>query len=275
MSGFYADNDEFRVELANRVSFDTRRPSVQLFPANKIALTQTLTFGNLVSTIMYFHRGTAGNATRCETWSALLPQEHGPHVGNASPQFVTYINEYRLITRNIPSISLGTVPVGTNYIDVRARLRRTITPPVFLRQAPPYMFHPENQWINLPGGSCICEYFSPLARSFDVVLDGTSVRLDMFQSTQDPGEVSDSISGNNSDGNFTRYGPEWGNYDRAPVGRAAFAVFFDGKGPDASSNKRPPWGSTSSGSCSVGSVVDYTSQYSVDLEITPGRYRAA
>lgn len=273
MSGFFADNDEFRVELENRISFDTTLPSVQLFPESRFTLTRNVTFGNLVSTIMYFHRGAAGNPTSCESWSALLVQEHGPHVPNYSPVVAPGPPVLERITRNIPAEVLGTVPTGTNYIDVRVRLRRTTVPPVFLRQAPPYMFHPENEWINLPGGSCICEYFSPLARHFDVVLSGTNVMLNIYQSTREDGITTDSTDGNSNNGNFTQIGTAWGNYPNAPVYWAQFAVYYDSRGPDSTSNKRPPWGSTSTGSCTIGPVVNYTSQYSVDFEITPGRYR--
>lgn len=277
MSGFYADNDEFRVMLGNRISFDTNLPSVQLFPDAKITTTETVTFPNLVSTIMYFHQGGAGGQTACESWSALLVQEHGPNRSNSSPRYTTTIAQDLLVTRNIPATTIGTVPSGTNYLDVRVRLRRTITPPVFLRQAPPYMFFPENQWINLPGGSCICEFFSPLVRSFDVVRSGTNVILNRYQSTRDNGVVTESTNGNTnglSGAAFTRFGTDWGNYEDAPVGRAGFAVFIDAKGSDSSGNKRPPWGSTSSNSCAVrqNNPVDYTSRYVVDFEITPGRY---
>lgn len=269
------DNDEFRVELENRVAFDTKAPSVHLFPGGKITTTRTVTFPNLVSTILYFHRGDTGGPYACESWSALLLQEHSPDLPNFSPTFVTNLDEKLIITRNLPEESLGSVPSGTNYIDVRARLRRTIVPPKFLDQDPPYTFHPENEWVNLPGGSCICEYFAPLVRSFDVVLSGTSVSLRRFQSTHDGGSSSNSMSGNTNNGNFTQTGSQWGNYTRAPVGRAAFAVLLDAKGFDSTTNKRPPWGDTSNGSCAVrqGNPVNYTSQYEVDFEITPGRYK--
>lgn len=273
MSGFYADNDEFRVDNSDGVSFTTVRPSVSLMPDDKITITTTVTFPNLYSTIMYLHRAIGGTNTACETWSALLVQECGPHVPTTLPVVNGGSPGYKLITTNLPATTLGTVPVGTNYLDVRARIRRTTTPPVFGNQYPPLTFHPEDQWINLPGGSCLCEFYSPLARSFDVVLSGTDVLLNRYQSTKFDGQTTNTTGGDDpGNADSTQIGSSWGNYAQAPVYWAQRAVLFAVKAYDGNGNKRPPWGSTSTNSCSTGSVVNYTSVYEVDFEITPGRY---
>src|SRR5690606_9815762 len=44
-----------------------------------------------------------------------------------------------------------------------------------------------NEWVNLPGGSCLVEATEIWRRSFDIVLSGTTVQLMRRQSVIDPG----------------------------------------------------------------------------------------
>lgn len=269
------ESNRISVVKNDKIAFDTTRKSIHLFPNNKIIVNNVqIVFPNLLSTIFYNHRGAAGSGNFCETYSALLPQEHGPGYGDFSPTAQQYLANRQPPRREISSFSIGSVPSDTTYIDVRARVRRTQTPPTFMRNiSPPLVFLPLNEWINLPGGSCICEYFFPLSRMFNVVRIGTDIRIDRYQSVYaNPNQTITSTGGDENNVVSSQLGTQWGNYTQAPIYWAEPAVFFDTKGPDGNGNHRPPWGTTSQNSCSVGSVVDYTSVYQVDFIITPGRY---
>lgn len=258
----------------DEVAFDTDKPSLALFPDHKLTITgHTIVYPNMLSSIVYRHEGQVGGNSYCETWSGLLPQEWGPDYSDFSPTDVQFFaNQSAPPRRNLPRTLLGTVPTGTEFIDVRANVSRTVAPPTFLRISPPIVMFPQGQWINLVSGSCTCEYFYPLIRHFDIRLIGTSVYLDRYQSVRNDGQVVSGTDGNTNGVNSTQIGAAWGNYANAPAQWARDAVFFDSKGIDGSGNKRPPWGATSSNSCSTGSIVDYTAQYSANFIITPGQF---
>lgn len=274
VDSFEASANRILVVRQDKVAFDTQAPSVHLFPDQRLTLTGLgIDFPNMLSTIIYRHEGQTGGASYCETWSGLLPQEWGPDYPDFSPTAQQFLaNQNAPPTRNLPRTLLGTVPAGTDYIDVRAKMTRSISPPQFLRTTPPVVMFPEGQWIGLRGGSCTCEYMFPLIRHFDVRLIGTSVYLDRYQSSINAGQTVTSTGGDQNGVNSTQLGEAWGNYPDSPAYWAKDCVFFESKGLDGNGNKRPPWGSTSSNSCSVGSVVDYRSHYLADLVITPGRY---
>lgn len=269
------ESNRISVVRNDKIAFDTSRKSIHLFPQNRLSLSGiNITFPNLVSTIYYNQAGQVGGASFCQTYSALLPQEHGPGFGDFSPTDVQYLNNRQPIRRELPQTYIGSVPSGTTYIDVRARITRTVSPPTFMRYiTPPLVLFPEGEWINLPGGSCICEYFFPLSRMFNVVRLGNDLYIQRFQSVYaNPNQTITTTGGDQNGVTSSRQGTQWGNYAEAPIYWAEPAVFFDTKGLDGVGNKRPPWGNTSSNSCSTGSIVDYTSQYTAEFIITPGRY---
>lgn len=271
---FDATAGMIEVVRSDLTAFDTRLPSLQLFPDYKLTLSGVgIVFPNMLSSIVYRHGAQVGGASVCETWSGLLPQEWGPDYADFSPTDVQFIgNQSAPPTRNLPRTALGSVPAGTDFIDVRAKIVRTVAPPTFKRISPPLVMFPEGQWIHLVSGSCTCEYFAPLVRHFDIRLIGTTVYLDRYQSSRNEGQTTNSTGGNTNGVNSTQIGTAWGNYADAPAYWAADCVFYEQKGPSGGGNKRPPWGSTSSDSCTVGPVIDYQSQYSADFIITPGRY---
>lgn len=275
VDSFEAASNNFRVIRDDQIAFDTSYPSLQLFPDSKINISSySIVFPNMLSSIVYRHAGGVGFASVCETWSGLLPQEWGPDYPDFSPTAPQFLADQNAPpTRNLPRATLATVPAGTDFIDVRARITRTLTPPTFKRISPPLVMFPETQWIQLVSGSCTCEYFAPLIRHFDIRLSGTTIYIERYQSSRNIGQTTTSTDGNTNGLNSTQIGSAWGNYTNAPAYWAADCVFYEQKGLDGVGNKRPPWGSTSSNSCTVGPVVDYTSQYSADFIITPGRYQ--
>lgn len=270
VDAFYADNDRIQVINSDDISFDSSRPSIQLLPeSSKLSLSRTVTFPNLLSGPAYLQR-TYGSTPYCESWSALMPQEWGPDEPTVSPI------DSGVIRRPLAEEFIGTVPVGTDYIDVRARITRTTSPPSFMQQNPPRVMFQEGQWIALPGGSCPCEYFPPLARHFDIELRGTSLYLRRFQSTTNSGEVMPwpGTNPNNSYGWFTTNSTPYNAYTGAPSRQGIPAVLMDTQSGNINVNRRAPWASNATGSCSV-YQVNYTSVYSCEFEIHPGRYKPA
>lgn len=135
----------------------------------------------------------------------------------------------------------------------------------------------EGQWTGLPGGSCPCEYFEPLARHFDIVLRGTDLYLRRFQSVSyGGGRVGwANTSPGNTYGWFTTDLPAYGNiYLNSPGKYSTPAVLMGSLRGGINENRRAPWAPNATGSCPV-YVVDYTSVYSCEFEIHPGRYKPA
>lgn len=280
VDAFYADNNRIQVIKNDDIVFDSDRPSIQLLPeSSKLTISRTVTFPTLLAGIAYLQRTYSGSGPYCESWSALIPQEWGPDEVDFSP-----INlEGNVATRNLPETLIGTVPAGTDYIDVRARMTRTQSPPSFMQQSPPPVMFKEGDWVSLPGGSCPCEYFVPLARHFDIVLRGTSLYLRRFQSVRNSGEHFSwgSNSGaspsnvSNSYGWFTNAGASSGNapYTGAKVNLGTPATLIQALGGSNSVNRRAPWAWNSTGACSI-THPNYASVYACEFEIRPGRYKA-
>ena len=277
VDAFYADNNRIQVIKADDISFDSNRPSIQLLPeSSKLFINRTVTFPNLVSSPAYLQRTYGGGgASYCESWSALLPQEWGPDEANASPT-LSGSDMVALITRNLPEEYIGDVPAGTDYVDIRARMVRTITPPVFMQEHPPVVMFEQGAWIGMQNGSCPCEYFRPLARHFDIVLRGTSLYLRRFQSVEDAGRtrINWGVSPGNSYGWFNTIATPWAPYSGAPSNYGTPCVLMQSRTGGASQNLRAPWASNSNSSCAI-YTVDYTSAYACEFEIHPGRHKPA
>lgn len=273
VDAFYADNNRIQVINADDISFDSSRPSIQLLPDSaKLSISRTVTFPTLLSGPAYLQR-TYGSTPYCESWSALFPQEWGPDEVNFSP--TDNLGVVQVATRNLPEELIGTVPTGTDYIDVRARMTRTQAPRSFMEQHPPLVMFKEGDWIGLPGGSCPCEYFVPLARHFDIVLRGTSLYLRRFQSVRNNGVSMTWGSGpQNTYGWFTTIAEAYGvSYAGAFTRFGTPAVLIDRQSDNINVNRRAPWAFNSTGACSI-VPPDYTSIYACEFEIHPGRYKA-
>jgi hypothetical protein len=273
MDGFYADNGRIQVIKDDDIAFDSDRPSIQLLPeSSKLTISHTVTFPTLLAGIAYLQR-TYGSTPYCESWSSLIPQEWGPDEVDFSPTN----QQGNVATRNLPETLIGSVPAGTDYIDVRARMTRTQSPPSFMQQTPPLVMFQEGQWIGLPGGSCPCEYFVPLARHFDIELRGTSLYLRRFQSVRNSGENfnwGNNANVANSYGWFTNASPITGSspYQGAKVNLGTPAALIQTRSGSNSVNRRAPWAWNSTGACSI-THPNYASVYACEFEIIPGRYK--
>jgi len=273
---FEAQSNRFLVVKDDAIAFDTDAPSFSLFDTGRLQFTADVTFPDLLSNLYYYSEEfTSGGITNtyCESWSSLMPQEWGPDEPDVSPG----VSSTDSIQRNLARYSIGTVPAGTNHLNIRVRLRRTKTPPVFYYYQAPSLFFGEDTWINLSGGSCPCEGLGTrMKRHFDIVLDGTTLYLERYQSVNNQGVPFTATSTGNTRGWITNQpaaGGTMGAYANAPAGMGFPMVLLDKKGFDTSGSKRAPWAtSPATNSCAIGADLDYESVYNVDFDIQPGRY---
>lgn len=282
----YIDNNRVQVIKNNDVSFDTDRPSVKLIESARIVHSgRLISFPSLLMKKAYFRQVSSG-LTGCNQWTTLFWQEWGPGEGYWNERYykVSGIQDRAgPTTRNLPRESLGSVPAETNYLDIRVKLTRTQTPPAFVEYMPPVTVFPENQWIALPGGSCPVEdYFQLMKRHFDIVREGNEVFLDRYQSVANANTLAAPFNNPQADlRNTSLVGNGWnsdsegaiasdGSTDLLPYSNFYIATLADTKGFDASGTKRP--GGTNA--CN-GAYPDLTSNYSADIIITPGIYRAS
>lgn len=159
---------------------DTNLKTFGLLPASKITKTQTIDFPSLHQDSYWYWSGIGIGGTPPkdeETLGGLvtlLPQNWGPQAA--------YPGRY---TDNLADILLGTVPTGTDFINVKAKITRTLAPNaagngLMADTLPPVP--PMGKAIKLLGGSCLLEESYPLARGFAIILVGTSVYLRRYQS---------------------------------------------------------------------------------------------
>ena len=81
----------------------------------------------------------------------------------------------------LADILLGTVPGGTDYLDVKATITRTVNPTAMFGDTLPPVI-PTGKAIQLIGGSCLLEENASLTRGFAIILSGTNVYLRRYQS---------------------------------------------------------------------------------------------
>lgn len=181
----FIDNNRVQVVQNDDISFDTNRPSFILLEENKIVLNNfTVVFPDLIQSTAYYY-DRPGFTTTCELWSVLLWQEWGPDEVYRNELYYPVSGVQEVpgpTTRNLPQQLLGTVPPQTSFLDVRARIREVGTPPIWLNLEPPASYAPNNEWINLPGGSCPIQKVQQMQRMFTVDKSGNQVFLRRYQS---------------------------------------------------------------------------------------------
>lgn len=256
---FSVENGHIVAVENGRVALTTEAPMMNLIPDAAINLTDfEIEFPNFWFGVGYYQNTTTVGSQElegCTTFTALVEQEWGPGL------------EY-----DIPNIVLGTVPVGTDYLDVRINLERIVTPFPILNVSFVTAI-PENVWVKLEGGSCIPEKQSGIARLFEIVLIGTDIVLRRYQSVQ-------------SGGSFTRLNPSSGgpgerSYFYAGTGapnsgtlRSIFGTVIQNKSGYVQSY-RPPGkqsGLPNNNPCSLSSgSITYRSVFKGSIRIVPGR----
>lgn len=254
-SSFDAYADRIAVIQNDHVVFDTARRSVCLIPAARLYVPGTVTFPDLLKANAYAYN-KAGLNEVCDSFITLLPQEWGPGRAN-----------------HLPSTPVGTVPAGVDYLDVRVRLTRTSHPSQVLGVTVQPMLQ-QGAWVNCPGGSCPLEA-SSWVRGFEVVLSGTSILLNRYQSVRQ--QVSVPWRGDNAE--FEGGGAPAAGWTHGAAGSQAAAASSAPSqyGLLVSKRDSKPVGSaanmnrTGSGRCSIADNTNYGAVYAIELDITPGR----
>lgn len=205
-----------------------------------------------LSQITYYLWRNFGLGTyACDSYAAMLAQEYGP--GR---------------TNNLAEATIGTVPAGTDYLDVMVNLQRTVTPAGFM-DLPMRTDMPQNQWVKLEGGSCLIEFMNGFRRWFEIVLDGTDVKLRRFQSVTANGPISGAFPFGNG---VTQDMPSRSGLTGSS-GPAILGALKDSQGPDAQNHRPFADGVTLQSPCTQ-AAVSYASTWVGDIIVTPGRIGA-
>lgn len=253
-------------EYNGRKALDTRTQMLNLIPSAAISLSgYSISFPTFwVGTKYYQSRQTTSDGFSefhgCTTFVALVEQEWGPE--QPSP-------------RNLPDITLGSVPAGTDYLEIWVNLTRTVVPAKMLDLTLSSNF-PEGLWVKLDGHSCIIEELMGVARQFEFVLDGTTVKLRRRQSVNKNGGVLPGhlrVNGPASSGNASFFYAG----TNAPEDATKYMVhgqMIDDKRSLNSPTHRPAGkeaGSANNVPCSMShSGISYASTWAGDIIIKPG-----
>ncbi|HEV7344143.1 MAG TPA: hypothetical protein VGN60_00730 [Devosia sp.] len=267
----YTEDGHVIAEHAGRRAIDTQVPMLNLVPGAAITLTgYSISWPDLWKGTLYYQTrqtvetvpGVFADYFGCSTWAGLVEQEWGP--AEAAPN-------------NLPDIAIGTVPAGTDYLEVWVTLTRTVNPANILDLALASNF-PEGLPVKLDGHSCVVEEFGGVARQFEFVLSGTSVLLRRYQSVNalggivQPGFLRNNPSGAAGNAEFFYPGTN------APVDGSKYATHgqrIQQLGPDKDiPTHRPPgkeWGSSNNVPCSMDMTgISYASTWTGDIIIKPG-----
>jgi hypothetical protein len=270
MSGSFTVQDgQMTITKDGRIVFDTSRPLMNLVPSAAIEVINIdIEWPNLWRGVIYHQiRETQTDDNSgpidfgdywfsCASFVGLVPQEWGPGRAN-----------------NIDDIVLGTVPAGTDYLDVMVNLTNTVVPDGYFDLAMQSTF-PPGEWVKLEGGSCGIETFPGFVRKFDIVLDGTDVVLKRYQSVGNATGAATVARNFNSaaEGNAV----QWIAGTNAGTGgaNAIYGGFLQSKGPTGTvgnaTTHRPPGVTGSNDPCTT-TPSSYASTWSGDILITPGR----
>lgn len=263
MSGSFefTPGGEVVIEKDGRVVLDTSLNLLNLIPDEAIVLAAyDIVFPDLWHGVIYHQtRVSSGpplniDSYGCASFNGLVAQEWGP--AEASPN-------------TLADATLGTVPTGTDYLEVFVRLARTVTPPGWLDLGMRSDI-PASEWVLLQGGSCLVEEIPGMRRLFEVLLDGTTVKLRRKQSVTVNGQVGRSypFGTGNAIGYFAG--------TNAPAGSvllASYGSLLQIKGPSGASNHRPPGSAISQDPCTT-TPTSYASTWTGDIVIKPGRIGA-
>jgi hypothetical protein len=252
------------IEKDGRVAFANSRPLMNLVPSAAITLNgYSISFPDLWKGTIYHQvrqPSIPSDQFGCSTWIGLVEQEWGPD--QPAPN-------------TLPDITLGTVPAGTDYLDVRINLTRTVVPANIFDLGIRSQI-PEGHWVKLEGGSCMIEGWSALRRLFEIRLSGTSVILRRRQSVTSDG-VYMRIPGGQSQGTKVFYFP--GPNAPEDINKlASYGQIIQQLGWDQNDTHRPAGyeaGSLVNTPCSMSHAgISYASTWTGSIHITPGRIGA-
>lgn len=241
-----------------RLVFDTARPLMNLVPSASITLTsKAISWPTVLSGAIYYkYRYTpffGPDQFANASFAGLIEQEWGP--GEAG-------------SFELADEVLGTVPDGTDYLDVRVNLTNTTVPAGWFDLTMRSNI-PAGEWVKLEGGSCLIEGFPGFRRLFEIVLSGTDVLLRRYQSVTADGPIQ--RLGSFGTGNVSGYVAG----TSAPTASGKYATFgalIQTRGPSASGSDSSwnPGGANASST----TPPSYASTWTGDIIITPGRISA-
>lgn len=265
----YTADGHLVAEHNGRKAIDTRTPMLNLVPAATITKTGfSISWPDLWKGTLYHQyrdNQTQGfDIQGCSTWIGLVGQEWGPN--EPAPN-------------TLPDIDLGSVPAGTDYLEVWVYLSRTVAP-ANIADLPILSAFPEDQWVKLDGHSCVIEEFGGVARQFEFVIDGTTVKLRRLQSVTETGGIFGPAplrqTGGSTLGNKVFFfpgtnAPQSGTY-------ATYGQKIDEKATANGQSHRPAGyenGSSMNTPCSMSHAgISYASTWSGHIIIKPGRISA-
>lgn len=231
------------------IRLDTSGELMNLLPTAAFNVTgYTFSWPTLTQLTYYLWNNHGFGQYSCDTYAAMMAQEYGPGRAN-----------------NLPEATIGTVPAGIDYLDVFVNIARTLTPPGFIDLSIRTDM-PQNQWVKLEGGSCLIEYMNGFRRSFEIVLDGTDVKVRRYQSVTANGPLSGIFPFSSSVASSLppRSGLIGGS------GPAIIGALKSSGGPSAQNHRPFGDGVTTQGSCSQ-NVLNYASTWVGDIRVVPGR----
>lgn len=249
----------------SRVAFNSANPHAQLNPLAKIELSSVdITFPTFWGGVIYQQtRETVDNHPfpsydihGCWTMFSPVPQEWGPSA--AAPH-------------NLANVVLGSVPAGTQYLEVWVNLTQVQVPSNWL-DIPFSSSFPAGQWVKLEGGSCLIEEPPGYKRLFEIVLVGTNVVLRRYQSAGGGGWTRSNPGGTAGNQTFFYEGT---NAPNSASADANFGVVIDSKSGPVNTTHRPPGkenGSGNNDACSMNtSGISFASTWRGPIRIIPGR----
>ncbi|WP_127142831.1 hypothetical protein [Pelagibacterium montanilacus] len=243
---------------------------------------QEIAFPDFAKFINYGHQRAFNPPPSSNPWA--------PSFSGDTCQTITMIEPEE---RVLEEISLGEVPSGISYLDVRINITRTKAPHPYLNDPVPPLVA-DGEWVHLPGGSCLVEATAIWRRLFEVVLDGNQVKLRRYQSVAPVTDEEESIhfnrgysglSGAGQDpwgqSSYTRWGWTFGSSDwqsGTRLGHAAAHI----QTKEFSTNPGhgvPGYGGKHirrTNRCSIdNSAHDFSSTYAGTIVIRPGYIRGA
>lgn len=262
------------VERAGKMTFDTALPSAQLLPPSTVLSgSVNVSFPDPLKGNAYI-QNLSGPGAQGRSFITLLKQEWSPLLADNPATNA----------RNLPDIVIGSVPAGTDYLDVQVNMSRTTVPDNTIFGYPYPMIPPASEWVGLQnGGSCLIEKLNGFARLFEFVLSGTTVLLRRYQSVNTDG-IPWNAANNGSISGWT-----WGNVSNNMGANADVCILaapIDNRGPSptgfdrlrATNNDRAnipgrayvvPGTSSTSGTYS--DTSSFASVYATQYIIHPGR----
>jgi hypothetical protein len=254
----------FKVTKDGRVAFDTDTPAARLVPSETLRLTDySFEFPDLYKGIIWSLVNSRNSVTgtysgAASSYIGLVGQEWGP----SAPAGYT-----------LPDIVLGVAPPAANYLNIKVKITRTVTPAKMAADLTIPEAIPVGKWTRIEGASCPIERYGALRRMIDIVLEDGQIILRRKQSVRDTAGTKERISQSvsTSNGIFFYYNPgsPGTNAGYSPGHFAEIGEWLSHRSDGSSPSRMAPGGSNAVETNTA--LKSYQSVWTGDIEITPGR----